>query len=53
MSDDDEQAPEMPPRESDRENVERSAKQKRDLSWLPELLSSIGGFIADLLSAWH
>jgi hypothetical protein len=53
VSNDDSQLPEMPPRESDGDSVERPEKRDRDYGWLLELLSSIGGFIADLLSGWH
>jgi hypothetical protein len=43
------QLPKFPPREHDRESVERSEKQDRKHGWLSEAVS----LIVDLISSWH
>jgi hypothetical protein len=49
MSEGDGQLPEFPPREHDRESVERSEKQDRKRGWLTESIS----LIVDLISSWR
>jgi hypothetical protein len=53
VSDDAEQFPKLPPRESDGESAERSEKRDQDRGWIADLIIGAVELAAGLISAWH